>query len=168
MRCDLRLWLAILRLLAWDWDGVASNCTVVLFWWNNFSPVPAQFVIANDRRESVSKTVPRCNSTQLWPKLSLNIQDCSVHPSFISEVLSTLVSFFLNSLFTYLQRLLLVHGRWSYFRMSKFLNYFFYKNFAFTLCQLWYAFFTGFSAQVSVISLIDFICQYCCFDTFIF
>jgi len=31
--------------------------------------------------------------------------------------------------------------------MSKFLNYFFYKNFAFTLCQLWYAFYTGFSAQ---------------------
>lgn len=49
--------------------------------------------------------------------------------------------------FKYLQRLLLVHGRWSYFRMSKFLNYFFYKNFAFTLCQLWYAFYTGFSAQ---------------------
>ncbi|RMX58292.1 hypothetical protein pdam_00000236 [Pocillopora damicornis] len=45
------------------------------------------------------------------------------------------------------KRLLLVHGRWSYFRMSKFLNYFFYKNFAFTLCQLWYAFYTGFSAQ---------------------
>ena len=54
----------------------------------------------------------------------------------------------LNKLFKYLQRLLLVHGRWSYFRMSKFLNYFFYKNFAFTLCQLWYAFYTGFSAQV--------------------
>ena len=52
--------------------------------------------------------------------------------------------------------------------MSKFLNYFFYKNFAFTLCQLWYAFFTGFSAQASVISLIDFMCQYCCFDIFIF
>ena len=97
LRCDLRLWLAILRLLAWDWDGVASNCTVVLFWWNNFSPVPAQFVIANDRRESLSKTVPRCNSTQLRPKLSLNIQDCSVHPSFIPEVLSTLVSFFLTA-----------------------------------------------------------------------
>lgn len=76
--------------------------------------------------------------------------------------------FFLNSSFTYLQRLLLVHGRWSYFRMSKFLNYFFYKNFAFTLCQLWYAFFTGFSAQVNAISLIDFICQYCCFVTFMF
>ncbi|KAH9406631.1 Phospholipid-transporting ATPase ID [Tyrophagus putrescentiae] len=49
--------------------------------------------------------------------------------------------------FRYLERLLLVHGRWSYFRMCKFLQYFFYKNFAFTLCNLWYAFFCGFSAQ---------------------
>jgi len=49
--------------------------------------------------------------------------------------------------FRYLERLLLVHGRWSYFRMSKFLRYFFYKNFAFTLCHFWYAFFCGFSAQ---------------------
>uniref|UniRef100_A0A8C5KN67 Phospholipid-transporting ATPase n=1 Tax=Jaculus jaculus TaxID=51337 RepID=A0A8C5KN67_JACJA len=49
--------------------------------------------------------------------------------------------------FHYLQRLLLVHGRWSYMRMCKFLNYFFYKNFAFTLVHFWYAFFNGFSAQ---------------------
>lgn len=49
--------------------------------------------------------------------------------------------------FRYLERLLLVHGRWSYFRMCKFLKYFFYKNFAFTLCHFWYAFFCGFSAQ---------------------
>ena len=68
----------------------------------------------------------------------------------------------------YLERLLLVHGRWSYYRMCKFLRsvairvydnsftvygdihcrYFFYKNFAFTLCHFWYAFFCGFSAQV--------------------
>lgn len=60
---------------------------------------------------------------------------------------AVLASDFSFAQFKYLQRLLLVHGRWSYFRMSKFLNYFFYKNFAFTLCQLWYAFFTGFSAQ---------------------
>ena len=33
--------------------------------------------------------------------------------------------------------------------MCKFLRYFFYKNFAFTLCHFWYAFFCGFSAQVS-------------------
>ncbi len=35
------------------------------------------------------------------------------------------------------------------FRMCKFLRYFFYKNFAFTLCHFWYAFFCGFSALVS-------------------
>lgn len=50
--------------------------------------------------------------------------------------------------FRYLQRLLLVHGRWSYIRMCKFLSYFFYKNFAFTLVHFWYGFFSGFSAQV--------------------
>lgn len=33
--------------------------------------------------------------------------------------------------------------------MCKFLRYFFYKNFAFTLCHFWYAFFCGFSAQVN-------------------
>ncbi|XP_059080982.1 phospholipid-transporting ATPase ID-like isoform X3 [Tigriopus californicus] len=49
--------------------------------------------------------------------------------------------------FRYLERLLLVHGRWSYYRVCKFLRYFFYKNFAFTLCHFWYAFFCGFSAQ---------------------
>uniref|UniRef100_A0A803YGE6 Phospholipid-transporting ATPase n=1 Tax=Meleagris gallopavo TaxID=9103 RepID=A0A803YGE6_MELGA len=49
--------------------------------------------------------------------------------------------------FRYLQRLLLVHGRWSYIRMCKFLKYFFYKNFAFTLVHFWYGFFSGFSAQ---------------------
>ncbi|KAM3600345.1 uncharacterized protein V6R79_021779 [Siganus canaliculatus] len=49
--------------------------------------------------------------------------------------------------FRYLQRLLLVHGRWSYIRMCKFLRYFFYKNFTFTFVQFWYGFFCGFSAQ---------------------
>ncbi|XP_042687159.1 phospholipid-transporting ATPase IC isoform X4 [Centrocercus urophasianus] len=51
--------------------------------------------------------------------------------------------------FRYLQRLLLVHGRWSYIRMCKFLRYFFYKNFAFTLIHIWYSFFNGFSAQTA-------------------
>lgn len=50
--------------------------------------------------------------------------------------------------FRFLERLLLVHGRWSYLRISKFLRYFFYKNFAFTLCHFWFGFFSGFSAQV--------------------
>lgn len=56
--------------------------------------------------------------------------------------------------FRFLERLLLVHGRWSYYRMCKFLRYFFYKNFAFTLCHIWFAFFCGFSAQVSILDII--------------
>ncbi|TSK72148.1 Phospholipid-transporting ATPase IC [Bagarius yarrelli] len=51
--------------------------------------------------------------------------------------------------FRYLQRLLLVHGRWSYIRMCKFLRFFFYKNFAFTLVHFWFSFFSGFSAQIA-------------------
>uniref|UniRef100_A0A8C5HAE1 Phospholipid-transporting ATPase n=1 Tax=Gouania willdenowi TaxID=441366 RepID=A0A8C5HAE1_GOUWI len=51
--------------------------------------------------------------------------------------------------FRYLQRLLLVHGRWSYIRMCKFLRFFFFKNFAFTLVHFWYSFFNGYSAQVA-------------------
>ena len=62
---------------------------------------------------------------------------------------AVLASDFALAQFRFLERLLLVHGRWSYFRMCKFLKYFFYKNFAFTLCHFWYAFFCGFSAQVS-------------------
>uniref|UniRef100_A0A674D8I1 Phospholipid-transporting ATPase n=1 Tax=Salmo trutta TaxID=8032 RepID=A0A674D8I1_SALTR len=49
--------------------------------------------------------------------------------------------------FRFLERLLLVHGRWSYLRMCKFLRYFFYKNFTFTFVHFWYGFFCGFSAQ---------------------
>lgn len=66
---------------------------------------------------------------------------------------AVLASDFSIAQFSYLERLLLVHGRWSYFRMCKFLRYFFYKNFSFTLCNLWYAFFCGFSAQVSALHI---------------
>uniref|UniRef100_A0AAX7SFU3 Phospholipid-transporting ATPase n=1 Tax=Astatotilapia calliptera TaxID=8154 RepID=A0AAX7SFU3_ASTCA len=51
--------------------------------------------------------------------------------------------------FRYLQRLLLVHGRWSYIRMCKFLRFFFFKNFAFTLVHFWYSFFNGYSSQIT-------------------
>nr|XP_057939909.1 phospholipid-transporting ATPase ID isoform X2 [Doryrhamphus excisus] len=62
----------------------------------------------------------------------------------IQAVLASDYSF---SQFRFLQRLLLVHGRWSYLRMCRFLYYFFYKNFAFTMVHFWFAFFCGFSAQ---------------------
>ncbi|XP_078392399.1 phospholipid-transporting ATPase ID-like isoform X1 [Cetorhinus maximus] len=60
---------------------------------------------------------------------------------------AVLASDYSVSQFKFLQRLLLVHGRWSYFRMCKFLCYFFYKNFAFTMVHFWFGFFCGFSAQ---------------------
>ena len=49
--------------------------------------------------------------------------------------------------FRFLQRLLLVHGRWNYMRMSTFLNFFFFKTLAFALCQFWYGFTNGWSAM---------------------
>ncbi|KAM4629272.1 phospholipid-transporting ATPase IC [Polymixia lowei] len=49
--------------------------------------------------------------------------------------------------FRFLQRLLLVHGRWSYRRVAFFLRYFLYKTCGFALVHIWFAFFNGFSAQ---------------------
>jgi len=53
--------------------------------------------------------------------------------------------------FRFLRRLLFVHGRWSYYRIARFIRYFFYKSFAFTICaQFFYAFYNGASAQTTV------------------
>ncbi|XP_045155973.1 phospholipid-transporting ATPase IK [Echinops telfairi] len=50
--------------------------------------------------------------------------------------------------FAYLQRLLLVHGRWSYLRVCKFLRYFIYKTLASMMSQIWFAFYNGITAQL--------------------
>lgn len=50
--------------------------------------------------------------------------------------------------FCFLKRLLLVHGRWSYVRVCKFLRYFVYKTLASMMAQVWFAFYSGFTAQV--------------------
>ena len=49
--------------------------------------------------------------------------------------------------FQFLDRLLLVHGRWCHFRISLFILVFFYKNMIFTLQQVWFATMSGYSAQ---------------------
>ncbi len=49
--------------------------------------------------------------------------------------------------FRMLWRLLFVHGRWNYIRISEMILYFFYKNMLFTLPQFIAAFFNGFSGQ---------------------
>ncbi|KAL4496106.1 hypothetical protein ABPG72_015528 [Tetrahymena utriculariae] len=46
-----------------------------------------------------------------------------------------------------LWRLLLVHGRWNYLRISEMILYFFYKNFIFTIPQFFFSFSNGFSGQ---------------------
>ncbi|KTW27924.1 uncharacterized protein T551_02891 [Pneumocystis jirovecii RU7] len=50
--------------------------------------------------------------------------------------------------FRYLKKLLLVHGAWSYQRLSKLILYSFYKNISLHMTQFWYAFNNGFSGQV--------------------
>lgn len=49
--------------------------------------------------------------------------------------------------FRMLWRVLLVHGRWNYIRISEMILYFFYKNMLFTLPQFYLAFYVGASAQ---------------------
>ncbi|KAI4314247.1 hypothetical protein L6164_027175 [Bauhinia variegata] len=60
---------------------------------------------------------------------------------------AVMASDFAIAQFRYLADLLLVHGRWSYLRISKVVTYFFYKNVTFTLTQFWFTFQTGFSGQ---------------------
>ncbi|KAG5457226.1 MAG: phospholipid-transporting ATPase 1, partial [Olpidium bornovanus] len=55
---------------------------------------------------------------------------------------------FAISQFRYLRKLLLVHGAWSYQRLSKLILYSFYKNITLYMTQFWYVFFNGFSGQV--------------------
>eukprot|EP01018_Ginkgo_biloba_P021170 Gb_12292 [translate_table: standard] len=60
---------------------------------------------------------------------------------------AVMASDFAIAQFRFLTDLLLVHGRWSYIRISKVVAYFFYKNLTFTLTQFWFTFRTGFSGQ---------------------
>ncbi|QIX01316.1 hypothetical protein AMS68_006833 [Peltaster fructicola] len=50
--------------------------------------------------------------------------------------------------FRYLRKLLLVHGAWSYQRISKVILFFYYKNTALFITQFWYSFYNAFSGQV--------------------
>ncbi|KIY53948.1 calcium transporting ATPase [Fistulina hepatica ATCC 64428] len=53
------------------------------------------------------------------------------------------------SQFRYLKKLLLVHGSWSYRRLSKLILYSFYKNIVLYMTQFWYSFFNSFSGQIA-------------------
>ncbi|MFS7899929.1 putative P-type phospholipid transporter [Helianthus anomalus] len=49
--------------------------------------------------------------------------------------------------FRFLERLLLVHGHWSYRRISSMISYFFYKNIVFGTTIFLYEAYTSFSGQ---------------------
>lgn len=49
--------------------------------------------------------------------------------------------------FRFLQRLLLVHGRWNYRRIARLILYSFYKNICLFSTQFWFCIFNGFSGQ---------------------
>ena len=64
-----------------------------------------------------------------------------------SAQLRSLIKFFsMVKKFRFLERLLFIHGRYSYYRMSIFLDYFLLKNFSFTFSQFWYGIYCMFSA----------------------
>ncbi|XP_054945636.1 phospholipid-transporting ATPase IB-like [Physeter macrocephalus] len=50
--------------------------------------------------------------------------------------------------FSYLEKLLLVHGTWNYFRVTKCILYRLYKNVVLYIIELWFAFVNGFSGQI--------------------
>ncbi|XP_036360551.1 probable phospholipid-transporting ATPase IA isoform X3 [Octopus sinensis] len=50
--------------------------------------------------------------------------------------------------FRYLNKLLLVHGAWSYSRLCKLILYSFYKNICLYVIEFWFAMVNGFSGQV--------------------
>eukprot|EP01137_Pigoraptor_chileana_P033308 Opistho-2@23991 len=50
--------------------------------------------------------------------------------------------------FRFLKRLLLVHGAWSYARLSKVILFCFYKNIALYFIEFWFAMTNGFSGQI--------------------
>ena len=60
---------------------------------------------------------------------------------------AVLASDFSIAQFRFLERLLLVHGRASYFRTSKLILYFIYKSVLFSLTMTWMTWLNGFSGQ---------------------
>lgn len=53
------------------------------------------------------------------------------------------------SQFRFLRKLLLVHGNWSYARLSKMVMYSFYKTVTLYVTLFWYSFYNGFSGQTA-------------------
>ncbi|XP_078669323.1 phospholipid-transporting ATPase VA-like isoform X2 [Branchiostoma floridae x Branchiostoma belcheri] len=60
---------------------------------------------------------------------------------------AVMASDFSTPRFSFLRRLLLVHGHWCYYRLATVVAYFFYKNAAFVFILFWYQLLNGFSGS---------------------
>ncbi|KAK3272899.1 hypothetical protein CYMTET_18832 [Cymbomonas tetramitiformis] len=60
---------------------------------------------------------------------------------------AVMASDFAIAQFRFLTDLLLVHGRWSYIRISKVIGYFFYKNTTYTFTNFWFNLYACYSGQ---------------------
>merc|ERR1712226_890308 len=74
----------------------------------------------------------------------IQVADIGVGISGLEGLQAVMNSDFAISKFRFLKRLLLVHGHWSYYRLSSMVLYFFYKNVAFVLVPFWFQFISGF------------------------
>ncbi|CAI7931744.1 unnamed protein product, partial [Closterium sp. NIES-54] len=74
--------------------------------------------------------------------------DIGVGISGVEGQQAVMASDFAIAQFKYLERLLLVHGHWSYKRIANAVTYFFYKNVAFGLTIFYYNAYAVFSGQI--------------------
>ena len=66
--------LVIFKLVC-DWVGVVSDCTTGLFLGNEFWPsFVCNFVTTNKSSDSVTETIPQCNSTSHRPTLMVDLK----------------------------------------------------------------------------------------------
>lgn len=114
-------------------------------------PITTEFTLCPSAwGQSKGNQAPNSLKTSLpasHPLLSFAAADIGVGISGLEGAQAVQCSDYALAQFSYLQRLLLVHGRWAYLRICKFLRYFFYKTFAGLMAQVWFAFHSGFTAQ---------------------
>ncbi|XP_068449058.1 phospholipid-transporting ATPase VA [Clinocottus analis] len=80
----------------------------------------------------------------------IQVADVGVGISGQEGMQAVMASDFALPRFRYLQKLLLVHGHWSYSRLANMILFFFYKNAMFVLLVFWYQFYCGFSGSAMI------------------
>uniref|UniRef100_A0A8C6TG49 Phospholipid-transporting ATPase n=1 Tax=Neogobius melanostomus TaxID=47308 RepID=A0A8C6TG49_9GOBI len=80
----------------------------------------------------------------------IQVADVGVGISGQEGMQAVMASDFALPRFSYLQKLLLVHGHWCYSRLANMILYFFYKNAMFVALIFWYQFYCGFSGSAMI------------------